>query len=406
MTSASAWAFARERRRPPLRPRRRGREDSASSSPSSSSSLVGLLDRRGSTRLLAASARRASALAGLAAPRRGACGGLGASSSAGPRRGLDGLVGRGGLARRSARALARAALAGARRGRLAAASSADGARPPRRSVARRSRARPRVGAARAASARPRPRARDSASPRRRRRRRLRSRRRRVVVSASRPEPAPAAPAALARRGARGLVGVVDRGRARCRPRPASRRPASRGLVLALAALRRALLGGGRAARGAAAPSRAPRRARAAASSAASASAPTSTARGDRAARLLDPDELLLAHERDAVDDVDQVAVDLGDRVVLVVHVRLDEVDVDLLARPERHRVLLDLRARALHRHREVVQRQAVGALEVEVAAGLGLERVQLARAVGDEPGRDLRVDPQQVGLGPVRRRPR
>ena len=102
---------------------------------------------------------------------------------------------------------------------------------------------------------------------------------------------------------------------------------------------------------------------------------------------------------DAVDDVDQVAVDLGDRVVVVVHVRLDEVDVHLLAGPERHRVLLDLRARALHGHREVVQRQAVGALEVEVAAGLLLERVQLARAVGDEPGRDLRVDPQQVRLG-------
>ena len=121
--------------------------------------------------------------------------------------------------------------------------------------------------------------------------------------------------------------------------------------------------------------------------------------GDRAARLLDPDELLLAHERDAVDDVDQVAVDLGHRVVVVVHVRLDEGHVDLLAGPERHRVLLDLGPRALHRHREVVQRQAVGALEVEVAAGLGLERVQLARAVGDEPRRDLRVDPQQVGLG-------
>src|SRR6185436_6642223 len=37
VSSASAWADARERRRPPLRPRRRGREDSASSSPSSSS---------------------------------------------------------------------------------------------------------------------------------------------------------------------------------------------------------------------------------------------------------------------------------------------------------------------------------------------------------------------------------
>src|SRR3954471_10780782 len=37
VTSASACVFARERRRPPLRPRRRGREDSASSSSSPSS---------------------------------------------------------------------------------------------------------------------------------------------------------------------------------------------------------------------------------------------------------------------------------------------------------------------------------------------------------------------------------
>src|SRR5690242_12341929 len=39
--SVSACAFARERRRPPLRPRRRGREDSASSSSDSSLSTAG-----------------------------------------------------------------------------------------------------------------------------------------------------------------------------------------------------------------------------------------------------------------------------------------------------------------------------------------------------------------------------
>jgi hypothetical protein len=57
----------------------------------------------------------------------------------------------------------------------------------------------------------------------------------------------------------------------------------------------------------------------------------STAPGGGAARLLDPDELLLADVRDRVRDLDQVAVDLGDRVVLGVHVRLDDVDVHLLA---------------------------------------------------------------------------
>ena len=81
----------------------------------------------------------------------------------------------------------------------------------------------------------------------------------------------------------------------------------------------------------------------------------------------------------AVGDGDQVAVDLRDAVVRVVHVRLDDVDVDLLARAERHRVLLDLLARALHRHREVVERQALGALEVEVA-GRSAPRARAARA--------------------------
>src|SRR5215213_4992574 len=69
--------------------------------------------------------------------------------------------------------------------------------------------------------------------------------------------------------------------------------------------------------------------------------------------------------------------------------------------PARNGVLLDLLARSLHRHGEVVERQPLGALEVEVAAGLALERVQLTRAVGREPGADAGVDAQQVGLRAV-----
>ena len=48
--------------------------------------------------------------------------------------------------------------------------------------------------------------------------------------------------------------------------------------------------------------------------------------------LLDPHEALLAHVRAAAGDRDDVAVDLRDRVVDVVHVRLDDRDEHLVAR--------------------------------------------------------------------------
>jgi hypothetical protein len=51
-------------------------------------------------------------------------------------------------------------------------------------------------------------------------------------------------------------------------------------------------------------------------------------------------------------------------------VRLDDVDVHLLAGPERHRPLLYLGGAALQRDREVVERQPLGALEEEPAPGL------------------------------------
>ena len=82
---------------------------------------------------------------------------------------------------------------------------------------------------------------------------------------------------------------------------------------------------------------------------------------------------LLPDERAAAGDRDDVAVDLRHRVVDVVHVRLDDVDEHLVAGAERHRALLDLVGRALHDDVEVVQRQALGALEEEQLAGLGLE---------------------------------
>ncbi len=103
-----------------------------------------------------------------------------------------------------------------------------------------------------------------------------------------------------------------------------------------------------------------------------------------AARVLDPDEPLLADVRAAAGDRDDVAVDLGDRVVHVVHVRLDDRDQHLLAGVERHRALVHLVERALEDHREVVERQAVGALEVEDLAGRLLELVQHARAQAGE----------------------
>src|SRR4051812_9597156 len=78
VTSASAGAFARERRRPPLRPRRRVREDSASSSPSSSSS-----GRSTSSATSSRAVTASSALGSSAARRRPRAAGFGASSAAG-----------------------------------------------------------------------------------------------------------------------------------------------------------------------------------------------------------------------------------------------------------------------------------------------------------------------------------
>ena len=89
----------------------------------------------------------------------------------------------------------------------------------------------------------------------------------------------------------------------------------------------------------------------------------------RAARLVDAHEPLLADEAARRRDRDDVAVDLRDRVVDVVHVRLDDVDVDLLALAERARPGSATSSRAPSIvDREVVERQALGALEVEVLA--------------------------------------
>ena len=71
---------------------------------------------------------------------------------------------------------------------------------------------------------------------------------------------------------------------------------------------------------------------------------------------------------------DDVAVDLGDRVAGAVHVRLDDLDVNLLALAERQRPLEHLLAIRLEQHREVLERQALRALEVEPLAGLCLDR--------------------------------
>ncbi len=87
---------------------------------------------------------------------------------------------------------------------------------------------------------------------------------------------------------------------------------------------------------------------------------------------------------------DDVAVDLRDGVVDLVHVRLDDRDENLVARAERDRALRDVVVGALQRDLEVVERQALGALEVEELAGLVLERVQHARAVAGELRADTR----------------
>src|ERR1700684_469665 len=72
--------------------------------------------------------------------------------------------------------------------------------------------------------------------------------------------------------------------------------------------------------------------------------------------------------------------------------RLDDLDEHLIALAERQRALLNLGSRALESDREVVEREAFGALEQERLAGLRLERVQHARAVAGELSRHARVD--------------
>src|SRR5207248_7380489 len=63
--------------------------------------------------------------------------------------------------------------------------------------------------------------------------------------------------------------------------------------------------------------------------------------------LVDAHQPLLAHERAAAPDLDDVAVDLGHGVIDLVHVRLDDLDEHLLAGAERQCALLHLIARAL-----------------------------------------------------------
>ena len=81
-------------------------------------------------------------------------------------------------------------------------------------------------------------------------------------------------------------------------------------------------------------------------------------------------------------DRDYVAVDFRDRVVDVVHVRLDDLDEHLVALAEGQRPLLDLGAGALEGDREVVQRQAFRSLEQERLSGLCLEVVKICASRG------------------------
>src|SRR5262249_43105970 len=83
----------------------------------------------------------------------------------------------------------------------------------------------------------------------------------------------------------------------------------------------------------------------------------------RPAPVVDAHEALLADQPAAAGDLDDVAVDLGHGVVDLVHVRLDDLDEDLLAGTKRQSALLHLLARALERDREVVHGQPVRALE-------------------------------------------
>src|SRR4051794_6227656 len=115
------------------------------------------------------------------------------------------------------------------------------------------------------------------------------------------------------------------------------------------------------------------------------------------AHLLDPHQRLLAHEGRRTEHRYDVAVQLRDRVVLVVHVRLLDVHEHLLALAERERALLDLFGSALEHHLEVVDRQRLGALEVEVLTGLLLDLVNrsLDAVTAHQDRRHLRVQPYQ-----------
>src|SRR3954451_15668676 len=115
--------------------------------------------------------------------------------------------------------------------------------------------------------------------------------------------------------------------------------------------------------------------------------------------LDDPHEALLAHVRAAAGDRHDVAVDLRDRVIDLVHVRLHDLDEHLVAVVEGDRLVADLVERALHHDLEVVERQALRAGEQEVLARLDLHDVQHARAVAGELARHARVHLHEERLG-------
>ena len=79
--------------------------------------------------------------------------------------------------------------------------------------------------------------------------------------------------------------------------------------------------------------------------------------------------------------------------------RLLDGHVDLLALAEGERALLNIGARPLHRDREVVERQALRALEVEVLSELCLELQDRTSRPVQEERRDARVELHQVRLG-------
>src|SRR5579863_1619441 len=120
--------------------------------------------------------------------------------------------------------------------------------------------------------------------------------------------------------------------------------------------------------------------------------------GSRAPDGLDAHHQLLPHEPPAAAHRDDVAVDLRDRVVGRVHVRLDDLDQHLLADAERDCALLDLGGASLEGHREVVEREALGALEVKAPSGALFELVQHACAVAGELRADARVHLDQERL--------